>query len=186
MSTTTSPHGPSPNLSASPYDLTGTPSSEDESWQYLDYSSSASVGFLPSPASGSLNGYAVVGHAQMPAAESPLYLDLDQPFPAGSMSGGSASGGMGASLGGASGSLDGGASGSMSGGVGEGGFESVGENAGAGQFGPFLTPQDLLLTDEQLNGEVPGPSAECVDANTGAQIWASSTTSITLCPSQTG
>lgn len=155
MSSTTSPHGPSPNLSASPYDLTGTPSSEDDSWQYLDYSSSASVGFLPSPASGSLNGYAVVGHAQMPAAESPLYLDLDQPFPAGSMSGGSVSGGMGGSLGGASASLDGG-SGSLNGGVPEGGFGGVSESAGAGQFGTYLTPQDLLLTDEQLNGEAPG------------------------------
>lgn len=145
MSATTSPHGPSPNLSASPYDLTNTPSSEDDSWQYLDYSSSGSVGFLPSPASGSLSGYALVGHAQLPA-ESPHYLDLDQPqFPPGtSMSGG-----------------EGGDPGGDFGGMAEdGGFANVGvgEDAGGAPFGTsgaaFLTPQDLLLTDAQMNGEL--------------------------------
>lgn len=49
----------------------------DESWQYLDYSSSgpASVGFLPSPASGSLNGYAIIGQISPPvASRSPAQL----------------------------------------------------------------------------------------------------------------
>lgn len=143
MSSTTSPHGPSPILSASPYDLTNTPSSEDDSWQYLDYSSSASVGFLPSPASGSLNGYAVVGHVPLPA-ESPQYLDLDQPqLP---MSAGMSGGGS-----------DGGLSGGMADGDGFAGV-SVGGDAGGGSFGAsgstFLTPQDLLLTDAQMDGEL--------------------------------
>ena len=140
MSSTTSPHGPSPNLSASPYDFTNTPSSEDE-WQYIDYSSSASVGFLPSPASGSLNGYAVVGHAPMPA-DSPHFLDLDQPFPAtASMSGGS----------------DGNLSGPMVEGDGFAGVGVSGDVGGAASFGTsattFLTPQDLLLTDAQMEGK---------------------------------
>ncbi|KAG5925717.1 hypothetical protein E4U42_004027 [Claviceps africana] len=58
---------------------------DDESWQYLDYSSNASapesVGFLPSPASGSLSGFALVGHAHPTASQSasPLFLvDVDQ------------------------------------------------------------------------------------------------------------
>lgn len=144
MSSTTSPHGPSPILSASPYDLTNTPSSEDDSWHYLDYSSSASIGFLPSPASGSLNGYAVVGHVPLPA-ESPQYLDLDQPqLPA-------------------SASMSGGSDGNLSGGMADGdGFAGagvgMGENAGGASFGAsgssFLTPQDLLLTDAQMDGEL--------------------------------
>ncbi|KAJ2973695.1 hypothetical protein NQ176_g6461 [Zarea fungicola] len=50
----------------SPYDFDSNGGDTDESWQYIDYSSSASapgsVGFLPSPASGSLNGYAIIGH----------------------------------------------------------------------------------------------------------------------------
>ncbi|OAA78241.1 Fungal transcriptional regulatory protein [Akanthomyces lecanii RCEF 1005] len=49
----------------SPYDFDSN-GETDESWQYIDYSSSASapgsVGFLPSPASGSLNGFAIIGH----------------------------------------------------------------------------------------------------------------------------
>jgi hypothetical protein len=71
----------------SPYDFDPT-SDTDESWQYIDYSSggsnAASIGFLPSPASGSLNEYAIVGHvAPSPPAVSPLSpLYLDQPaFP---------------------------------------------------------------------------------------------------------
>ncbi|KAF9877337.1 hypothetical protein CkaCkLH20_05037 [Colletotrichum karsti] len=58
----------------------------DDSWQHLDYNSYApsSVGFLPSPASGSLNGYAVVGFAGSDhSGLSPLNLDIDQgPFSA--------------------------------------------------------------------------------------------------------
>lgn len=142
MSSTTSPHGPSPILSTSPYDLTNTPSSEDDSWQYLDYSSSGSVGFLPSPASGSLNGYAVVGHVPLPT-ESPQYLDLDQPqFPA-------------------SASMSGCSDGNLGGGMAEGdGFTGVGvgEDARGSSFGTpgtaFLTPQDLLLSDSQMDGEM--------------------------------
>ncbi|KAL7941587.1 hypothetical protein V8C42DRAFT_334146 [Trichoderma barbatum] len=55
---------------SSPYDFDST-GDTDESWQYIDYSSSASVtgsiGFLPSPASGSLNGFAIVGHVSTPS-----------------------------------------------------------------------------------------------------------------------
>ncbi|RFU75174.1 fungal transcriptional regulatory [Trichoderma arundinaceum] len=62
-------HNASPH-SSSPYDFDST-GDTDESWQYIDYSSSASVtgsvGFLPSPASGSLNGYAIVGHVSTPS-----------------------------------------------------------------------------------------------------------------------
>lgn len=73
-----SSRGPTPH---SPYDQQSAADTE-ESWQYLDYASyPASVGFLPSPASGSLNGFAVVGHhaGSDPAGLSPLNLDLDQP-----------------------------------------------------------------------------------------------------------
>lgn len=56
--------------SASVYDFEST-GDTDESWQYIDYSSGASVtgsiGFLPSPASGSLNGFAIVGHGSTPS-----------------------------------------------------------------------------------------------------------------------
>lgn len=56
--------------SSSPYDF-GSTGDTDESWQYIDYSSGASVsgsiGFLPSPASGSLNGFAIVGHVSTPS-----------------------------------------------------------------------------------------------------------------------
>ena len=59
----------SPHAS-SPYDFDST-GDTDESWQYIDYSSGASVtgsiGFLPSPASGSLNGFAIVGHVSPPS-----------------------------------------------------------------------------------------------------------------------
>ncbi|OAA51538.1 Cornifin (SPRR) [Metarhizium rileyi] len=72
----------------SPFDFDHT---DDESWQYVDYSSGASahesVGFLPSPASGSLSGYAVVGHTHghltspQASAVSPLSLvDVGQPM----------------------------------------------------------------------------------------------------------
>lgn len=73
-----SSRGPTPH---SPYDFESG-AETDESWQYLDYSyAPSSVGFLPSPASGSLNGYAVVGNVagSDPASLSPLNLDhLDQ------------------------------------------------------------------------------------------------------------
>lgn len=56
--------------SASVYDFESA-GDTDESWQYIDYSSGASVsgsiGFLPSPASGSLNGFAIVGHVSTPS-----------------------------------------------------------------------------------------------------------------------
>ncbi|KAK1599155.1 uncharacterized protein LY79DRAFT_210059 [Colletotrichum navitas] len=71
-----SSRGPTPH---SPYDVQSA-ADTDESWQYLDYASyPASVGFLPSPASTSLNGYAVVGHhvSSDPVGLSPLNLDLD-------------------------------------------------------------------------------------------------------------
>ncbi|KAG5931333.1 hypothetical protein E4U53_001822, partial [Claviceps sorghi] len=58
---------------------------DDESWQHLEYSSNASapgsVGFLPSPASGSLDGFALVerAHWTPPQSASPLSLvDVDQ------------------------------------------------------------------------------------------------------------
>ncbi|GJN69059.1 fungal transcriptional regulatory protein [Purpureocillium lilacinum] len=76
----TSPH-------PSPYDVDSS-GDTDESWQYIDYSSGASapgsVGFLPSPASGSLSGFAIVGHTHMSTSPpqvsvSPMSMvDLDQ------------------------------------------------------------------------------------------------------------
>ncbi|PNY23656.1 Uncharacterized protein TCAP_06406 [Tolypocladium capitatum] len=76
---------------SSPYDFDST-GDTDESWQYIDYSTGdsapGSVGFLPSPASGSLSGFAVVGHVSSPQVSvSPLSTaDLDQAvfLPAGS------------------------------------------------------------------------------------------------------
>ncbi|KAL7934806.1 hypothetical protein V8C35DRAFT_299834 [Trichoderma chlorosporum] len=60
----------SPHSGSSPYDFDSN-GDADESWQYIDYSSGASVtgsiGFLPSPASGSLNGFAIVGHVSTPS-----------------------------------------------------------------------------------------------------------------------
>ncbi|KAL6828448.1 hypothetical protein V8C40DRAFT_241073 [Trichoderma camerunense] len=60
----------SPHAGSSPYDFDSN-GDTDESWQYIDYSSGASVtgsiGFLPSPASGSLNGFAIVGHVSTPS-----------------------------------------------------------------------------------------------------------------------
>lgn len=81
MASVTSRPSPNPS-SSSPYDFDDT----DESWQYIDYSSGASaapssIGFLHSPASGSLNGYAIVGHvsASPQSAPSPLYIgDMEQ------------------------------------------------------------------------------------------------------------
>jgi hypothetical protein len=61
----TSSQGPSPHPSTYDFDSGGD---TDESWQYLDFdfssssSEPASVGFLPSPASGSLASFALVGH----------------------------------------------------------------------------------------------------------------------------
>ena len=58
----------------SPYDFDSN-GDTDESWQYIDYSSGGSapgsVGFLPSPASGSLNGFAIVGHNAMMSPSQP-------------------------------------------------------------------------------------------------------------------
>ncbi|KAL7959812.1 hypothetical protein V8C34DRAFT_278850 [Trichoderma compactum] len=60
----------SPHAGSSPYDFDSN-GDTDESWQYIDYSSGASatgsIGFLPSPASGSLNGFAIVGHVSTPS-----------------------------------------------------------------------------------------------------------------------
>jgi len=55
-------------------------SDTDEPWQYLEYASSGpgSIGFLPSPASGSLNGYAIVG--RVGAAVSPAGPPPASPF----------------------------------------------------------------------------------------------------------
>jgi hypothetical protein len=73
--TSVSSRGLSPH---SPYDFASN-GETDESWQYLDDSSGASIGFLPSPASGSLNGYAIIGQvgaaASSPSALSELYLN---------------------------------------------------------------------------------------------------------------
>lgn len=134
MASVTSHTSPHP----SPYDFENT---DDESWQYVDYSSGASapgsVGFLPSPASGSLNGYAIVGHAHAAhltppqASVSPLSLvDMDQTMflPAGTSflrqeefttGMGTAADGFGQASGGANGS--------------------------------FLTPQEYLFADGELS-----------------------------------
>lgn len=73
----------------SPYDFDSNGGETDESWQYIDYSSSGSapgsVGFLPSPASGSLNGFAIIGRNTTTTPShysmSPLPTgDGDQPF----------------------------------------------------------------------------------------------------------
>lgn len=79
--------GPSPHLPAQDHESNGD---TDESWQYLDFdygsasSGPASIGFLSSPGSGSLNSYAVVGNLSTPSPLSaspnlPLAGDLDQP-----------------------------------------------------------------------------------------------------------
>lgn len=91
--TSTMSRGPSPHAS-SPYDPR---SDSEESWQYIDYTSMGagsgpdSIGFLPSPASGSLNGYAIVGRGQavVNAPESPVFLDLSDgsPYSLGSAAG---------------------------------------------------------------------------------------------------
>ncbi|KJK78529.1 hypothetical protein H634G_06227 [Metarhizium anisopliae BRIP 53293] len=130
----TSPH-------TSPYDFDNT---EDESWQYLEYSSGASapgsVGFLPSPASGSLNGYAIVGHTHAhltppQASVSPLSLvEMDQTMflPAGTSF--AAQEGFGASDDPA-------------------GFVQGSENesGGGSGSGSFLTPQEYLFADGGLS-----------------------------------
>ncbi|ATY64495.1 Fungal transcriptional regulatory [Cordyceps militaris] len=58
----------------SPYDFDSN-GDTDESWQYIDYSSSGSapgsVAFLPSPASGSLSGFAIIGHHHTTTMASP-------------------------------------------------------------------------------------------------------------------
>lgn len=63
-----SPRGLSPHQSPYAGDSNGE---SDDSWQYVDWSSGASatgsVGFLPSPASGSLNGYAIVENINTPS-----------------------------------------------------------------------------------------------------------------------
>ncbi|KAG8428578.1 hypothetical protein J3459_002619 [Metarhizium acridum] len=130
----TSPH-------TSPYDFDNT---DDESWQYVDYSSGASasgsVGFLPSPASGSLNGYAIVGHTHAhltppQASVSPLSLvEMDQTLflPAGTSFAGQE--GFGTSDGPA-------------------GLVQGSENATAGGSGNggFLTPQEYSFADGGLS-----------------------------------
>lgn len=134
----TSPH-------MSPYDFENT---DDESWQYINYSSGASaagsVGFLPSPASGSLNGYAIVGHTHPhltppQASVSPLSLvDMDQTMflPAGTSY--ATQDGFGTSDGSA-------------------GF-AQGSSVSGSVNGSFLTPQEYLfadggLTQQEMNGE---------------------------------
>lgn len=82
----TSSQGPSPHPSLYDFDSNGD---TDDSWQYLDFdyasgsSGPASIGFLPSPASGSLNGYAIVGQMSTPSHTSgsplPAAGDLEQP-----------------------------------------------------------------------------------------------------------
>ncbi|KAL7626173.1 hypothetical protein AAE478_002943 [Parahypoxylon ruwenzoriense] len=58
---------------------------DSDSWQYVDSSNPASVGFMPSPASSSLNSWGIVGYPNQnhirnsPVAMSPLQLDHDQP-----------------------------------------------------------------------------------------------------------
>ncbi|KAH7328593.1 hypothetical protein B0I35DRAFT_473279 [Stachybotrys elegans] len=79
MASSITSRGPSPHRS-SPYELEST---DDESWQYLEYSSGgsapASVAFIPSPASGSLgSGFVMVGTPSH-TGTSPLHFsDMDQ------------------------------------------------------------------------------------------------------------
>ena len=65
--------------------LLGDSTGDDESWAFIDpsgSSNSGSIGFFPSPASGSLASYNVVNHQNQmqpsPPAPSPLYLDMEQ------------------------------------------------------------------------------------------------------------
>ncbi|GAO13112.1 hypothetical protein UVI_02024710 [Ustilaginoidea virens] len=72
---------------SSPYDFDlDSAGDTDESWQYVDYSSGASasgsVGFLSSPASGSLSGYAIVGHAHLTPPPPPVDMDQAMFLPA--------------------------------------------------------------------------------------------------------
>lgn len=67
--------------SASPHSFTHMESGdESDSWQYVE-SNPASVGFMPSPASSSMNSWGIVGYPNQvqasPAAMSPLQLDHD-------------------------------------------------------------------------------------------------------------
>lgn len=86
MASVSSSHNSSPHPSPYDFDSNGD---TDESWQYIDYSSSGSapgsVGFLPSPASGSLSGFAIIGHTTTTPPShhsmSPVPLgDGEQPF----------------------------------------------------------------------------------------------------------
>ncbi|KAK2029868.1 hypothetical protein LX32DRAFT_587774 [Colletotrichum zoysiae] len=118
-----SSRGPTPH---SPYDVQSA-ADTDESWQYLDYASyPTSVGFLPSPASGSLNGYAVVGHHanSEPVGLSPLNLDLDPDQ----------------SVFSAAGFPDQADD-----------FTADGQFVASGQESDFLTPQGYLLSEQQLD-----------------------------------
>ncbi|KAM3478050.1 hypothetical protein MY8738_006150 [Beauveria namnaoensis] len=67
----------------SPYDFESN-GDTDESWQYIDYSSGGSapgsVGFLPSPASGSLNGFAIVGHNATTSPSQPCMSPVPPPL----------------------------------------------------------------------------------------------------------
>lgn len=134
----TSPH-------TSPYDFEAT---DDESWQYLDYSSGASapgsVGFLPSPASGSLNGYAIVGHTHPQltppqVAVSPLSLvDMEYTLLLPAAPSFPTSDGFNTTEGNA-------------------GFTEGNGSASAGGNESFLTPQEYLFADgalsqQELNG----------------------------------
>lgn len=114
-----------------PYSPYNSSAETDDSWQQLDDKSHAasSVCFLPSPASGSLNSYAVVGFAGSDhAGPSPPNLDLDQ----GTFS--------------AAGFPD------QTGGFAPGPSPDAHFDAGA-EDPDILTPQQFLLPEAQLNGE---------------------------------
>ena len=119
--------------SASPhYDLDSN-GETDESWQFIDYSSGASgapsVGFLPSPASGSLNGFAIVGHVSTPSQTSlsPLpAAELDnQVF------------------------LPPASSHQRMNSIGSNGLPTTSSSGGM-QSDPFLTPQDYLFAQDSI------------------------------------
>ena len=120
----------------------GESSGDEETWAFLEAASSSnpgSIGFFPSPPSGSMASWGVIGtHGQIqpsPPAPSPLYLDPEQTstyslhFPDQTSS------------------LD------VSG-VSDAGFlASV--DAAVDLQSHFLTPQDFLFGDPQLQGQLP-------------------------------
>ena len=126
---------------------------DDESWAFIDPSGSSnpgSISFFPSPASGSLASYGVVGHhpgggggggggqvQPSPPAPSPLYLDMEQastsfpmhfPDQASSLSVSSAP---------------------------DGGFLSSAAAADPQSdiSGPFMASQDFIFGDQSLQGQ---------------------------------